>query len=261
MLQFHDSLPTNESAARTFILHTSISGVLWHKPEDAQTRPLVLLAHGGGQSATASAILARAERLIDRGFDAVAIDAPGHGGRPTTDAIDEAIAMMRASQEDPAATADAVAALNEELSRAAVPEWVQLLNELEHSGLLERGESVGFWGYSLGAAIGFPLIASEPRIRAAHLGLVGDSLAHLAHNVTAPLQFILQWDDEIIGRESALQLFDAIGSSDKTLHANPGRHREVPQHECASALDFFDDHLMSASHKELPITEESGIQP
>jgi pimeloyl-ACP methyl ester carboxylesterase len=261
MLQFHDSLPTNESAARTFILHTNISGVLWREPDEARTRPLVLLAHGGGQSSTSSAIQARAERLTDRGFDAVAMDAPGHGGRPTTDATDQAIARMRASHEDPAATANAVAALNEELSRAAVPEWVQLLNELEHIGLLKPGGPVGFWGYSLGAAIGFPLIASEPRIRAAHLGLVGDSLSHVARNVTAPLQFILQWDDEIIARDSALQLFDAIGSSDKTLHANPGRHREVPQHEHASALDFLDDHLTSVTTRNSPIVEEYGIQP
>jgi hypothetical protein len=37
--------------------------------------------------------------------------------------------------------------------------------------------------------------------------------------VTIPLQVLLQWDDEENDRQMALDLFDAFGSTEKTLHA------------------------------------------
>lgn len=95
------------------------------------------------------------------------------------------------------------------------------------------------------AAIGFALLAAETRVQAGVLGLAGDNLAETARTVVTPIQFIMQWDDEIIAKESALQLYAAVGSEDKTLHANPGKHGEVPLHEHTSALDFFDRQRMS----------------
>ena len=44
-------------------------------------------------------------------------------------------------------------------------------------------------------------------------------------------------------RESGLALFDAFGSAEKTLHANPGRHGAVPRYEVDSAERFFARHL------------------
>ena len=76
---------------------------------------------------------------------------------------------------------------------------------------------------SFGSAIGVPLVAAEPRIRAAVLGLMGyETLAEPAARITVPVEFILQWDDEIVPRESGLALFDAIDWAEKTLHASPG---------------------------------------
>lgn len=45
--------------------------------------------------------------------------------------------------------------------------------------------------------------------------------------ITVPIQFLLPWDDEHAGRQSALALFDAFASKEKTLHANPGDHRNM----------------------------------
>jgi hypothetical protein len=85
---------------------------------------------------------------------------------------------------------------------------------------------VGYWGVSMGTTIGVPLAAAEPRIAAAVLGLMGgDALAEPAALVTVPVQFLVQWDDELVARETALALFDALGSAEKTLHANPGGTR------------------------------------
>jgi hypothetical protein len=75
-------------------------------------------------------------------------------------------------------------------------------------------------------------------------GLAGrEFLAEAAAGVTIPVEFLLQWDDELVSRESGLALFDAFGSAEKTLHANPGRHAEVPVFEVDSSQRFFTRHL------------------
>jgi len=47
-------------------------------------------------------------------------------------------------------------------------------------------------------------------------------------------------------RESGLALFDAFGSAEKTLHANPGPHMGVPAFELESSERFFTRHLSVA---------------
>ena len=85
-------------------------------------------------------------------------------------------------------------------------------------------------GISLGTAIGIPLTAIEPRITAAIFGggfVVHQALIEAARRITVPVQFLLPWDDEHVDRQSALALFDAFASKEKTLHANPGDHRTI----------------------------------
>jgi hypothetical protein len=53
----------------------------------------------------------------------------------------------------------------------------------------------------------------------------------------------VQWDDERLPRAQSLAVFDALASAEKTLHANPGKHREVPAFELDSTLRFFTRHL------------------
>ena len=43
--------------------------------------------------------------------------------------------------------------------------------------------------------------------------------------------------------ESGLALFDAFASKEKTLHANAGKHKELPRFEADSATRFFARHL------------------
>jgi hypothetical protein len=57
--------------------------------------------------------------------------------------------------------------------------------------------------------------------------VVHESLIEAARRVTVPVQFLLPWHDEHVDRQSALALFDAFASKEKTLHANPGDHRDV----------------------------------
>lgn len=53
----------------------------------------------------------------------------------------------------------------------------------------------------------------------------------------------MQWDDEHIPREAALALFAAFASKEKTLHANSGRHKDLPRFEADSAVRFFARHF------------------
>ena len=106
---------------------------------------------------------------------------------------------------------------------------------------------MGYWGVSLGTAIGLPLVAAEARIGAAVFGCLGDqALTEAAARVTVPVEFLLQWDDTLVPRESGLALFDALASPQKTLHANSGDHMAVPRFELDSSERFFLRHLSPA---------------
>src|SRR6201995_3652863 len=77
-----------------------IPGVLWSPAGTAGPahfrRPLVLLAHGGGQHKKAPNVQGRARRLVTTcGFAAAAIDAPGSGDRPRTEEDERFIAEIR----------------------------------------------------------------------------------------------------------------------------------------------------------------------
>jgi hypothetical protein len=61
---------------------------------------------------------------------------------------------------------------------------------------------------------------------------------------TVLVEPLLQWDDELVARDSNLALFDAFASREKTLHANPGRHAGVPAFELESSDRLFIRHLV-----------------
>ena len=127
----------------------------------------------------------------------------------------------------------------------AVPEWRATLDALQDVGRVSG--PVGYWGLSMGSAIGMPFVAAEPRIGAAVFGLAGhERLGEVAPRITVPVQFLLQWDDEMIPRDSGLALFGALASGEKTLHANAGRHLAVPRFEMESSEHFFLRHLTPA---------------
>lgn len=221
-----------------------IPGVLWTPEHATGPRPLILMGHGGGQHKKALGIPARAGRFVDEGgFAVAAIDAPNHGDRPKDEEFVRVATENRARMGAGEDTAALVAALHELMAGQAVAEWqavITAVQELDHVG----AGPVGYWGVSMGCGLGVPLLAAEPRVRAAVLGLLGvHGLAETAARVTAPVQFLLQWDDDRVPRAQGLALFDALASAEKTLHANPGKHGEIPGFETDSSLRFFTRHL------------------
>jgi dienelactone hydrolase len=136
-----------------------------------------------------------------------------------------------------------VADLHRHLAGQAVAEWRAVLTAVQR--LDQVGvRPVGYCGTSMGCGLGIPFIAAEPRIRAAVLGLLGvHGLVEDAARITVPVQFLVQWDDRLVPRDQGLALFDALASPEKTLHANPGGHGDVPPFEIDSSLGFFARHL------------------
>ncbi|MEV0145163.1 MULTISPECIES: alpha/beta hydrolase [unclassified Nonomuraea] len=221
-----------------------IPGVLW-TPEDALgPRPLILMGHGGGQHKKAPGVLARAHHFVaEGGFAVAAIDVPHHGERPKDEEFTRIATENRARMAAGEDTAALVVAMHTLLAGQTVAEWQAVLTALQALDHVGEGP-VGYWGMSMGCGLGVPLVAAEPRVRAAVLGLLGSpELAGTASRVTVPMQFLVQWDDALVLRAQSLALFDAFGSAEKTLHANPGNHGDLPWFETDSSLRFFARHL------------------
>lgn len=69
------------------------------------------------------------------------------------------------------------------------------------------------------------------------------SILDEARQVRIPVHMLLQWDDEGNDRQMALDLFDAFGSTAKTLQANLGGHTCVPQRAGEDVARLFTRHL------------------
>jgi hypothetical protein len=190
-------------------------------------------------------VLGLARRLVRHlGYEAIALDAPDHGDRikdavaadAARKAIEQRIISGRRSG-NPAGMAPEAAKAMAARAGKAVDEWKALLDDLGPG-------TYGYWGVSMGTLIGLPFVASEPRVQSAVLGLAGlfnraPAFERAARQLTMPVLFLFQWDDELMSRESGLALFDAFGSKDKSMHINPGGHVGMPLTEHFAAEAFF----------------------
>jgi hypothetical protein len=227
-----------------------ISGILWTPPAASSSAPvpLILMGQPGGigMRRMYPRLAARARSAAAQGFAAVSVELPGAGDRTPLPGAEHARAdLTRAISAGEQPADNVIDRLILPLVDKAVPEWQTLLDEV--LGLPEIGERVGFSGGVI--AIGVRLAAIEPRIAAAGLfagSYVPRTTLEEARRVTIPLHVLLQWDDEGNDRGMALDLFDAFGSTEKTLYANMGGHTGVPQFAGEDAARFFARHLGAA---------------
>ena len=223
-----------------------IPGILW-TPASASASapaPLILLGHPPlGLRKMYPRLAGRARQAAADGFAAATIELPGSGDRPRWPAAEQARADLRRAMEAGEPVSDEIVdALVLPLVDKAVPEWQTALDALV--SLPEIGGPVGFSGGVI--SIGIRLAVVEPRISAAVLfagSFVPRALFEEARQITIPLHVLLQWDDEGNDRQAALDLFDAFGSKEKSLHANMGGHAGVPQFAGDAAAQFFTRHL------------------
>jgi dienelactone hydrolase len=223
--------------------------VLWTPAEATGPHPLVLVGHGGGQHKTAPGVVGRARRYVTEcGFAAASIDAPSHGDRPQSEEHQRFSAVLRERMAAGESVGPLIPGYNTTIAAQAVPEWRETLDALQRLDQIGAGGPVGYTGLSMGGAIGVRLAAAEPRITAAVLGLVAsDGLTEAAASIRIPVEFLLQWNDEAVPLESGLALFGAFASTEKTLHANAGQHRDVPLFEVDSSARFFARHLLASA--------------
>lgn len=217
-----------------------IPGTLWTS-QSAAPAPLILTGHNGGLHRRESRLVARARQSAVYGYAVAAIDAPGHGDRPRSAVDEQARADLRRAMQAGEPVDEIFESFVGPLVEKTVPEWRTTLDAL--LSLPEIGGPVGYSGWT---AVGIRLAVVEPRIVAAGFfagGYVPRAQREEARQVTVPLLFLLQWDDEGNPRQRALDLFDAFGTEEKTLHANLGGHAGTPWFEVDDGDRFFARHL------------------
>jgi hypothetical protein len=217
-----------------------IPGTLW-TPTSAPA-PLILVGHPGGLRQMYPRLAGRALHAAEYGFASVAIELPGSGDRPRSAAAEQARADLRRALAAGEPVDEIVDALVLPLVEKAVPEWQATLDAV--LSLPEIGGPVGLSGGVI--AMGIRLAVVEPRIAAALLfagSYVPRAIVEEARQVAVPLLVLLQWDDEGNDRQMALDLFDAFGAGEKTLHANTGGHTGVPAFEADAGNRFFVRHM------------------
>lgn len=246
-----------------------VPGMHWW-PESAGpagVKATILIGHGGFQSKEAPNIVELAAQLADeRGYATIALDAPGHGDRRTAEQIrqqEETLRRLRSNGVDeemrrgrdrvvdqPSGDKETSGKAETKGGPARQPrmvrEWKALLDHLEATSDIASGP-YGYWGVSMGARFGIPLVATEPRISCAVLGLFGlgpdPDFVATVESITIPLLFLFQHNDELMTPESGLALWAAFGSKEKTMHINPGPHVGIPIFERDASAAFYARHL------------------
>ena len=211
-----------------------VPAILWTPEGASGTRPLMVFGHGGQQHKRVSNILRMARDFVTTEHYAVlAIDGYGHGERESMAVEDDS--EPRRSENMTAETMAAISAVQ----------------NLDYVG---EGP-VGYWGVSMGTRFGVPLVANDDRFTAALFGLFGlfpeGSTVPVgwgddARSIDIPLIFVYQRSDSLMTLQSGIDLFDAFGSSDKTMHINPGGHVAIPVSEREKWKPFFVSHLGKA---------------
>jgi len=230
----------NGVTKREFTLHRGarpVPGVLWSPERPVAGTPLVLFGHGASGDRHQMPIPWLARRLVaDAGFNGLAIDGPVHGRRKVGDGARGAFAV---EWRRDGCVDDMLA------------DWAAALDAVQTLDDVGRGP-IGYWGLSMGTIFGAPLVAAEPRIGVAVLGLMGvagpteafrERIRSAAAAIRCPVLFLMQLEDELFTREQYLELFDRLASDDKRLHANPGLHPQVPTEELDACVAFLSRHL------------------
>jgi dienelactone hydrolase len=221
----------------------SVPGALWTAAEGTGGRraPLVLVGHGGSGHKKSQLVLDIAVPLARRhGFAVAAIDGPVHGARRAVFADglpvrEEFLELWRAGGSiDP-----------------MIADWRAVIDALVALPQIDA-DAIAWNGVSMGTAYGLPLLAVEPRIKAAVIGMWGLSypnsgrLADDAPRVKCALMFQQKWGDEIFSRDSQIDLFDKLGSEDKRLIVYMGGHKNPEGEQLDDIEDFLVGRLRPA---------------
>lgn len=244
-MHFTSETSSNGVIERHFTLN-EITGVLWTPASGTTGAPLLLSGHSGGMHKKAPGLVADAfHNVTTHGFTVAAIDAPGHGDRPRNPQDQQWSDAIHRARREGKPIAPVVIDYNWSLAGRAVPEWQATLDALQALPEIGIEAPIGYGGVNLGVVTGLRLAVVEPRIAAVSFGgvFVDDALIEVARRISIPIEYRIPWDEKEFDNESAVALFDAFASKEKTLHAYPGRHNQVPVYERGGSARFFAHHL------------------
>ncbi len=220
-----------------------VPGCLWQPSPAEGLAALVLISHGGSGHKLSAVVTDMVAPLLARGFAACAIDGPVHGERRSSFAEGPAVRdEFRALWAEGGSIAPMVADWRATLDLVSVQEGID-------------SHRIGWYGLSMGAAYGIPLLAADARIGVAVTGMWGScrpgsaQLVVDAARIAVPTLFQQKWDDAVFTREGQLDLFDRIGTADKQLNVYPGGHTDPVGAQLDDAVNFLDRRLraMAAS--------------
>ncbi len=227
--------------------------VIWAPADASGPRNLIVMGHGGSQHKKIETIRLRAIDYARRfGWATVVADAPGHGDRISREEAarlaEQVGARVRGQATEAAPDMEARFRQMGERAKQATAEWKAMLDTAQGFDFVGDDHGVGYWGVSMGTAFGVPFVAAEPRIRCAVFGLAGlrEGAAYMeqaANAIRIPVEFVFQWEDAVAPREAGIALFNAFGSTEKSMHINPGGHMDIPNFEAEAWRAFFQRHL------------------
>ncbi|MDA0791210.1 MAG: dienelactone hydrolase family protein [Proteobacteria bacterium] len=240
MIEWHQAEDTQGSPTREFRIvrngQRDVTGAVWLPHKDAMLDTLMLFGHGASGDRYQAPITSLANRFAtEAGIPVLSIDGPVHGLRQVGEGGRTAFGPEYRRDDclsdmvtDWHAAIDATLALDE-----------------------VNASRFAYLGLSMGTIFGIPLVGSLENVTAATLGLFGihersnHAQAHAAHaaEITCPVLYLMQLEDELFPRDTCLAAFDALASSDKRIHANPGLHPMVPAAEFRFAFDFLMQHI------------------
>lgn len=221
-----------------------VTGSLWIPNGSIQSDTLMAFGHGASGTRYQLPIPYLARKFAKEGIVSLSMDGPVHGLRQKGEGGRPALSQeMRRSN----------------MIEDMVVDWRAAV-EVSESRIGFNTNKFGYFGLSMGSIFGIPYLAkrkqeNEP-VSVATLGLLGttgavsglaDRLKSDASSISAPTLFLMQLEDELFPRDGYLELFDALASDNKRLHANPGLHPAVPAEEMDFCVKFVLDHLIGNS--------------
>ena len=217
-----------------------ITGAVW-LPEEAMTDKLICFGHGASGDRFQPPVSELAQKFAAEGHPVLALDGPDHGLRQTGEG---GRAGMFAD------------IMREECLDEMTRDWTSAIDALK-SEFDIAASTLAYFGLSMGTTYGLPFLAGRSDVAVAVLGLWAlrngvphnDDFRACAEKLDLPVLFIMQADDEFWPQETYIELFNAIGSKNKRLHANPGVHAEIPLDEVDYAADFILARLAGAPQK------------
>lgn len=230
----HQDMMTFDPQQALLPVHVRHVPLVWWVPTHAPAAcPLVLVGHGGSGHKTSSLVLDIVRLLLPAGIAVAAIDGPVHGDRRTVFADGPRVRDEFRDLWSQGGSVDTM-----------VEDWQAAINHLcDHASI--DVDRIAWYGISMGTAYGVPVVAADPRIRAAVLGMWGTCrqpsarLVRDAQAIRVPVLFQVKRSDAIFTPEGQQDLFDHIASPDKQFVAYDGGHTDPADEQLQDIAHFL----------------------